>query len=73
MNLRKKIGGLLVAMVAVVSAPVYAALPAEAAQAFTDISTAVTDVLAAVWPIAAAVMAGFITLKLVKKGAGKAT
>ncbi len=50
-----------------------AALPTEATTAFTDLGGAVTDTLAAVWPLAAAVMVGFVTLKLVKKGVNKAT
>lgn len=50
-----------------------AALPAEATAAFTDVTTAVTDVVAAIWPIVALVLVSFITIKLVKKGANKAT
>lgn len=48
-----------------------AALPTEATAAFTGIGTAITDVLAAVWPLIAAVMIGFITIKLTKRGGNK--
>lgn len=47
-----------------------AALPTEATAAFTTVSTSVTDVFAAVWPIIAAVVGGFVLIKLFKKGAG---
>lgn len=60
-------------VLALVSSVSIAALPMEATQAFTDIGTAVTDVMAAVWPIAGAVIVAFLTLKLVKRGASKAT
>lgn len=49
-----------------------AALPTEAATAFTTLSGNVTDVLAAVWPIAALATGGFVLLRLFKKGANRA-
>lgn len=52
---------------------VHAALPTEAAAAFTAISGNVTDILAVVWPIVATMTGGFVLIKLFKKGANKAT
>lgn len=48
-----------------------AALPTEATAAFTTLSGAATDVLAAIWPIIGVVLAGFVTIKLVKRGVSK--
>lgn len=48
-----------------------AALPTEATTAFSSLSTAVTDILAAVWPVVAAVLVGFVTIKLFKRGGNK--
>lgn len=59
------------AMGALVSTSVFAALPAEATSAFTSLSSAVTDILAAVWPVVAAVVVGFVTIKLFKRGGNK--
>lgn len=67
----KKLASVVVAASSFVAVQAHAALPAEATTAFTSLSTAATDVLAAVWPIIGAVMAGFITIKLVKRGASK--
>lgn len=53
-------------------ASAHAALPTEAAAAFTAISGNVTDVLAAMWPIVALATGGFVLVKLFKKGANKA-
>lgn len=65
----KKLG-----LVGIVAAPMsaMAALPTEATAAFTSVSGNVTDILAAVWPIVAAVTAGFILIRLFKKGANAA-
>lgn len=71
MNL--KLGKLGVVALAVSSAAAQAALPTEAAAAFTTISTNVTDILAVVWPIVATMTGGFVLIKLFKKGASKAT
>lgn len=49
-----------------------AALPTEAAAAFTGMSGNVTDVSAALWPVVAAVISLFFLVKLVKRGANKA-
>lgn len=68
-NLNKVLIGTGLALVTGVS---FAALPAAATTAFTDVQTAITDVLAAVWPVVAAVVVGFMTIKLVKKGIAKA-
>ncbi len=56
---------------AVLSTGAMAALPTEAAGAFTTLSGNVTDILAAIWPIVAAVVGGFTLIKLFKKGASK--
>jgi len=56
---------------ALVAGSSMAALPTEAASAFTTLSGNVTDILAAVWPIVAAVVGGFTLIKLFKKGASK--
>ncbi len=62
-----------IAVGSVLTAPLaaMAALPAEATAAFTAVSGNVTDIFAAVWPIVGAVTAGFILIKLFKRGAGK--
>lgn len=57
---------------AVVVQSAHAALPTEAATAFTTLSGNVTDILAAVWPIAALATGGFVLLRLFKKGANRA-
>lgn len=49
-----------------------AALPTEAAAAFTSMSTNVTDVSGALWPVVAAVISLFFLVKIVKRGASKA-
>jgi len=49
-----------------------AALPTEAAAAFTQISGNVTDILAVIWPIVGLSVGGFALIKLFKKGASKA-
>lgn len=48
-----------------------AALPSEAAAAFTTLSGNVTDIFAAVWPVVATVVGGFVLIKLFKRGANK--
>lgn len=50
-----------------------AALPADAQAAVDAIALFVTDLLTAIWPVATALLVGFIGIKLVKKGANKAT
>lgn len=47
-----------------------AALPTEAAAAFTTVSGNVTDIFAAIWPIVGVVTAGFVLIRLFKKGTG---
>ena len=66
----KKIAGVVVCALPVAA---HAALPTEAAAAFTAISGNVTDILAVVWPIVTLMTGGFILIKLFKKGANKAT
>lgn len=66
----KKIAGVVVAVAPLAA---HAALPTEAAAAFTAISGNVTDILAVVWPIVTLMTGGFILIKLFKKGANKAT
>jgi len=61
------------AVLVAVSALANAALPTEAAAAFTAISGNVTDILAVVWPIVTVMTGGFVLIKLFKKGANKAT
>ncbi|HAS6777587.1 TPA: hypothetical protein I7305_12955 [Vibrio parahaemolyticus] len=51
----------------------HAALPEQAAQAFTSLGTYVTDMLTSTWGIAVPLTVGFIGIKLFKKGANKAT
>ncbi|MFH0276595.1 major coat protein [Vibrio alginolyticus] len=51
----------------------HAALPEQAAQAFTSLGTFVTDMLTSTWGIAVPLTVGFIGIKLFKKGANKAT
>lgn len=64
---------LLVASVALLgSVAAHAALPTEAAAAFTQISGNVTDMLAVIWPIVGLSVGGFALIKLFKKGASKA-
>ena len=46
-----------------------AALPAEAAGAFTTLSGNVTDLLAAIWPIVATCVGGFVLIRLFRRGA----
>lgn len=48
----------------------HAALPTEAAAAFTAVSGNVTDIFSAVWPIVATVVGGFVLIRLFKKGTG---
>lgn len=67
----KKQNALVVVALMLAAGAANAALPAEATAAFTGLGTAVSDVLAAVWPIVGAVLAGFVTIKLVKRGASK--
>lgn len=49
-----------------------AALPTEAAAAFTALSGNVTDILAVIWPIVALSVGGFALIRLFKKGASRA-
>lgn len=62
------VGGLLGGSIA----SAHAALPTEAAAAFTALSGNVTDILAVVWPIVALSVGGFALIKLFKKGASRA-
>lgn len=59
-------------LVAGASVAAHAALPTEAAAAFTAISGNVTDMLAVIWPIVGLSVGGFALIKLFKKGASKA-
>jgi hypothetical protein len=69
----KKMSSLFVGVASlVVTGLAAAALPLAATTAFTDLGTAVTDVIDAVWPLVAAVLVGFMTIKLVKKGVSRA-
>ena len=54
-----------------VAAHATSTLPAEATAAFGTLTTNVADILSAVWPIVAAVVSGFVLIKLFKKGAAK--
>jgi len=64
---------ILVAVLAAgASVAAHAALPTEAAAAFTSISGNVTDMLAVIWPIVGLSVGGFALIKLFKKGASKA-
>lgn len=66
----KELGLVGVALTAFVNNAM-AALPAEATAAFGSISNAASDVLAAVWPVVGTVVAGFIMIKLFKRGTSK--
>jgi hypothetical protein len=66
--MQKKI---VVGALALGSVAAHAALPTEAATAFTTLTGNVTDILAAVWPIVIALVSGFTLIKLFKKGASK--
>lgn len=66
---QKLLAGAGLASASVMSA--HAALPPEAAAAFTTINGNVTDIFAAIWPIVAVVTGGFVLIGLFKKGAGK--
>lgn len=68
----RKISAAAGSLLMTVGVSAHAALPTEAANAFTTVSTNVTDIFAAVWPIVATVTGGFILVKLFKKGANKA-
>lgn len=57
-------------LMAASSLAAHAALPTEAAAAFTTVTGNVTDIFAAVWPIVATVVGGFVLIKLFKKGTG---
>lgn len=50
----------------------HAALPPEAAAAFTSLSGNVTDINSAVWPILATVTGAFALMKLFKRGTNRA-
>ena len=63
-----KIKYLAAIVLAAVSIGAHAALPTEATAAFTAVSGNVTDIFAAIWPIIATVVAGFVLIKLFKKG-----
>ncbi|MCK9283973.1 MAG: hypothetical protein M0P39_06785 [Rhodocyclaceae bacterium] len=56
----------------VVSAGAYAALPAAATTAFTDLSADVTAMLALVWGVVFIATGGWVSIRLFKKGANKA-
>jgi len=75
LNIKPRFGrkASLALVLAVSAAAAQAALPTEAAAAFTGISDNVTDILAVVWPIVATMTGGFVLIKLFKKGANKAT
>jgi len=74
MNQIRKSGAVVSGLaLALVAGAAQAALPTEAAAAFSTISTNVTDILASVWPIVATMTGGFVLIKLFKKGASKAT
>lgn len=53
--------------------PAYAAVPTEATAAITGLATDGAALVAAFWPVAIAIVVGFIFFKLFKKGASKAT
>jgi len=51
----------------------HAALPAEAAAAFTTLSGNATDMLASTWPVVVIVTGGFGLMRLFKRSARNAT
>lgn len=68
-NPHRGVLGLVLAFIA--SAGAHAALPTEAAAAFTAAQTNVTDILAVLWPIVASLTGGFLLIKLFKRGTSK--
>lgn len=62
----------LVAVLSFIAASgAHAALPTEAAAAFSAAQTNVTDILAVLWPIVASLTGGFLLIKLFKRGTNK--
>lgn len=52
---------------------VYAAVPAEATTAVTDLITDAGTFIGSLWPLLVAVVVGFIFMKIFKKGVSRAT
>jgi hypothetical protein len=70
-TIKKAASRVLVGAVALLGVPTLAmaALPTEAATAFTDLGTAVTDIMAAIWLVVPVVVVGFFIIRLFKRGA----
>ena len=71
-EIMKKIQALLLATLMMVATFARAALPTDAAAAFSALQGNGTDILAAVWPIVILLTSGWFLIKLFKKGASKA-
>jgi len=61
----------MAAVLMLVSVSAMAALPTEAATAFTTLGTNVDDIVAAVWPILASAVGAFVLFKLFRRGMSK--
>jgi len=68
----RKLQVLLGIVLGLVAGLAQAALPTEAAAAFTAMSGNVTDILAAVWPLVITVTGGYFLIRHFKKGTSKA-
>lgn len=64
------LAAILAVCLSMVAGLAQAALPTEAATAFTTVASNVTDIFSAIWPIVATVVGGFVLIRLFKKGTG---
>lgn len=69
--MQRKLASALVVVSSLIAGAAQAALPTEATAALTTVSGNVTDIFAAIWPIIATVVAGFVLIKLFKRGTSK--
>ena len=68
----KRITRYFLGLVALVMAgPSFAALPAVVGTTLTDIQTDALAAIDLVWPVVLAVLAGFVIMKIVKRGVNK--
>lgn len=72
-GLMTKTNAAIVSGAVMVSTSANAALPTDAQSAVDAIALFVDDILAAAWPIATAMVVGFVGIKLFKKASNKAT
>jgi hypothetical protein len=67
-----KVTMLLLALVSLISAPVFAAIPIEATTAFTELGADATTMIGLGWVLAVIVVGGLVVLGLFKKIASRA-